>query len=130
MIKEQEKQGAWELKEKDWTSKKREWQDKVKERDAKIVNLKEDKDLSLVELEETRHVVESMQQNLMIKGEELGEMAQKLMELENQALDREAFDNSYHVKLYGSEQNRKLQFVRDTSEAGEFFLEFSVPQAF
>lgn len=56
-------------------------------------------------------------------------MAQKLMELEDQTQEKEAFDKCYHARLYGDKNDLKLQFIQDTSLPGEFFLDIqpSVP---
>ena len=68
------------------------------------------------------------------KGEEAGELAERLVELKNHMLDQVVFEESYHVtriveptekKKYPS-QDMVLSFVRDSSRFGELFLQISV----
>lgn len=68
------------------------------------------------------------------KGEEAGELAERLVELKNHMLDQVVFEESYHVKRIVEPTEKKkypshdmvLSFVRDSSRFGELFLQISV----
>jgi hypothetical protein len=69
------------------------------------------------------------------KGEEAGELAERLVELKNHMLDSVVFEESYHVCRIVDPADKKkypsldmvFSFVRDASRFGELFLQISVP---
>jgi len=70
------------------------------------------------------------------KGEEAGELAERLVELKNHMLDQVVFEESFHVTRVVEAADKKkyptldmvFSFVRDASRFGELFLQISVPQ--
>ena len=68
------------------------------------------------------------------KGEEAGELAERLVELKNHMLDQVVFEESYHVTRIVEPTEKKkypsydmvFSFVRDSSRFGELFLQISV----
>ena len=74
-------------------------------------------------------------QTLSRKGEEAGELAERLVELKNHMLDQVVFEESYHVSRIIEPTEKKkypsldmvFSFVRDSSRFGELFLQISVP---
>ena len=87
--------------------------------------------------------IEQMMATLTAKGEEAGILCEKLIDLKNHLLDQTVFEETWHVRLVklaehrispmqsqGKQQTKELfvpremtlNFVRDTSREGEFFL--------
>ena len=69
------------------------------------------------------------------KGEEAGELAERLVELKNHMLDQVVFEDSFYVTRIADAGEKKkypsydmvFSFVRDSSRFGELFLQISVP---
>ncbi|CDW80024.1 UNKNOWN [Stylonychia lemnae] len=72
-------------------------------------------------------VIEALSNSLGNKGEEAAQLAQKLAVIKNQLIDAGTFDQRYIVQKrtkFGV-TDRYIQFLRDTEEEGEFFLQIT-----
>lgn len=87
------------------------------------------------ELIERESQIEQLMNTLSKKGEEAGQLAERLVELKNHMLDQVVFEEQYHVKRIVDVGDKKkypsfdmvICFVRDPSRYGELFLQISVP---
>eukprot|EP00347_Sterkiella_histriomuscorum_P021346 403334307 len=72
-------------------------------------------------------VIEALSNSLSQKGDEAADLAQKLAVIKNQLIDAGTFDQRYLVtkKTNLGTVDRYFQFLRDTEEEGEFFLQIT-----
>ena len=79
------------------------------------------------ELEERVDAMKQMQEQLLKKGEENQRLSETVNQIKNQILEEQIFDQKFIVQQQGTLTitDYIFQFVRDSSEDGEFFLEIS-----
>ena len=79
------------------------------------------------ELEERIDAMKQMQTTLMKKGEQNKRLSETVNTIKNQLLEEQIFDQKFIVSQAGALKSTDyiFKFVRDRSEAGEFFLEIS-----